>query len=142
MGYQLYQTQPVFKQALDRCGDILDAYLDTPLLEVLYPHLAAIPDARKSASLVDETIYTQPAIFALEYALAQMWISWGIQPAALIGHSVGEYVAATVAGVFSLADGLKLLATRGQLMQSLPQNGAMHAVFSDEATVKKQPLNH
>jgi acyl transferase domain-containing protein/acyl-CoA synthetase (AMP-forming)/AMP-acid ligase II/pimeloyl-ACP methyl ester carboxylesterase len=134
MGYQLYQTQPVFKQALDQCAEILDQYLDQPLLQVLYPGVNN--DESKSSSLLNETVYTQPAIFALEYALAQMWLAWGIQPSALIGHSVGEYVAATIAGVFSLADGLKLLATRGKLMQSLSQTGEMYAVFASEAKVK------
>ena len=139
MGYQLYQTQPVFKKALDRCAKILQPYLEKPLLEVLYPEQSSslIPYSSSfRESLLHETVYTQPAIFALEYALAQMWMDWGIKPSALIGHSVGEYVAATIAGVFSLADGLKLLATRGKLMQSLSQEGEMYAVFADEATVK------
>jgi acyl transferase domain-containing protein/acyl-CoA synthetase (AMP-forming)/AMP-acid ligase II/pimeloyl-ACP methyl ester carboxylesterase len=135
MGYQLYQTQPVFRQALDQCAEILDQYLEQPLLEILYPDQSSslIPEP---SSLLNETVYTQPAIFALEYALAQMWLAWGIQPSSLIGHSVGEYVAATIAGVFSLADGLKLLATRGKLMQSLSQTGEMYAVFASEAKVK------
>ena len=128
MGYELYQTQPVFKAAMDRCGSILDDYLDRSLLEVLY--------TEHSASLVNETAYTQPAIFALEYALAQMWLDWGIGPHTLIGHSVGEYVAATIAGVFSLADALKLVAMRGKLMQSLSQSGSMFAVFAGEDKVK------
>ncbi len=132
MGYQLYQTQPVFKKALDRCAEILQPYLEKPLLEVLYSEHSS----SSKESLLHETVYTQPAIFAVEYALAQMWMDWGIKPSASIGHSVGEYVAATIAGVFSLADGLKLLATRGKLMQSLSQEGEMYAVFADEATVK------
>ncbi|MCC0177306.1 alpha/beta fold hydrolase [Waterburya agarophytonicola K14] len=135
MGYQLYQTQPLFKQALDRCGDILDAYLEKPLLEVLYPQ-GGQPSNSTNSSILNETVYTQPAIFALEYALAQMWMSWGVLPSALIGHSVGEYVAATIAGVFSLEDGLKLVATRGKLMQSLSHEGEMYAVFATEAEVE------
>ncbi|MGF1589286.1 MAG: hybrid fatty acyl-AMP ligase/type I polyketide synthase [Pleurocapsa sp.] len=134
MGYQLYQTQPVFKQAMDQCAAILDSYLEQPLLDVLYPDSSSL--IFNASSLVDQTIYTQPAIFALEYALTQMWLNWGVKPAALIGHSVGEYVAATLAGVFSLADALKLVATRGKLMQSLSQAGDMFAVFADETTVK------
>jgi acyl transferase domain-containing protein/acyl-CoA synthetase (AMP-forming)/AMP-acid ligase II/pimeloyl-ACP methyl ester carboxylesterase len=128
MGYQLYQTQPVFKTAIDQCAEILSSYLDHPLLEVLY--------AEHLLCLLNETVYTQPAIFALEYALTQMWLDWGIKPTALIGHSVGEYVAATIAGVFSLPDALKLVAMRGKLMQNLAQAGDMYAVFADEATVK------
>lgn len=131
MGHELYQTQPVFKQTIDRCAEILSDYLDVPLLKVLYPQHSS----SYAPSLLNETVYTQPAIFALEYALAQMWLDWGIKPSALIGHSVGEYVAATIAGVFSLADGLKLLATRGKLMQGLTHGGGMYAVFANEAII-------
>jgi acyl transferase domain-containing protein/acyl carrier protein len=130
MGRQLYESQPTFRAALDRCAEILQPYLEKPLLEVLYPQEA-------EENLLNETAYTQPALFALEYALAQLWLSWGIKPSALMGHSVGEYVAATIAGVFSLEDGLKLIAHRGQLMQALPRIGAMVAVMADEATVRK-----
>lgn len=127
MGRQLYDTQPIFRQTLDRCDEILRAYLKQPLLEVLYP--------ADHNSPIDETAYTQPALFALEYALFQLWKSWGIEPAIVMGHSVGEYVAACVAGVFSLEDGLKLIAERARLMQALPQDGEMVAVLADEAQV-------
>lgn len=130
MGAELYQSQPVFRSAVDRCAEILQPYLEKPLLEILYPS-----ESTAEASILDETIYTQPAIFTLEYALAQMWLDWGIEPTAALGHSVGEYVAATIAGVFSLSDALKLVAMRGKLMQKLPQTGTMYAVFTDEATV-------
>jgi len=129
MGRQLYETQPVFRQALERCDEILRPYLDLPLLEVLYPKPG-------ENSPLDETAYTQPALFALEYALFQLWKSWGIEPAAVMGHSVGEYVAATVAGVFSLEDGLKLIAERARLMQALPEDGEMVAVFASESKVQ------
>jgi len=128
MGRQLYETQPTFRHTLDRCDEILRPYLKQPLLEVLYP--------ATENSFLDETAYTQPALFALEYALAQLWQSWGISPTVVVGHSVGEYVAATVAGVFSLEDGLKLIALRARLMQSLPQDGEMVAVFANESKVE------
>jgi acyl transferase domain-containing protein/surfactin synthase thioesterase subunit len=121
MGRELYETQPTFRKALDRCADILTSYLDRPLQEIIY----------SSTSPIDQTKYTQPAIFALEYALSQLWQSWGIQPSVVMGHSVGEYVAACVAGVFSLADGLKLIAERGRLMQSLPPNGSMVSLLAE-----------
>ena len=128
MGRQLYETQPIFRQALDRCDEILRSYLKQPLLSVLYPKPG-------TSSPLDETGYTQPALFALEYALFQLWQSWGIEPAVVMGHSVGEYVAACVAGVFSLEDGLKLIAERARLMQALPHDGEMVAVFASEAQV-------
>ena len=136
MGYELYQTQPVFKQAIDRCSEILESYLDSSLLEVIYASQPSSTTPHPSSQL-NETAYTQPAIFALEYALAQMWLDWGVKPSVLIGHSVGEYVAATIAGVFSLEDALKLIATRGKLMQGLSKTGDMYAVFTDEATVQQ-----
>ncbi|MGK7914021.1 MAG: SDR family NAD(P)-dependent oxidoreductase [Prochloraceae cyanobacterium] len=126
MGEELYQTQPTFKKTLDRCAAIVEPYLDKPLIELLYG---------SSTNLLDETIYTQPVIFALEYSLAQLWQSWGIVPDAVMGHSLGEYVAACLAGVFSLEDGLKLICQRAKLMQSLPQDGAMLAIIASEAEI-------
>ena len=128
MGKYLYQTQPTFKQAFDRCDRILSSYLEKSLLEVIFS---------ESEAILNETVYTQPALFVLEYSLFKLWQSWGIEPTAVMGHSVGEYVAATVAGVFSLEDGLKLIATRGRLMQSLPQDGEMVVIFTNERLVRE-----
>ncbi len=130
MGRQLYETEPVFRAALNRCDELSRAYLERPLLSVIYP-------AEGEDSPINETAYTQPALFAIEYALAELWHSWGIEPSAVMGHSVGEYVAACVAGLFSLEDGLKLIAERGRLMQSLPHNGAMAAVFANKDVVAR-----
>ncbi|MBW4434620.1 MAG: SDR family NAD(P)-dependent oxidoreductase [Pelatocladus maniniholoensis HA4357-MV3] len=129
MGQQLYETSPIFRTSLDYCDEVLRSYLDIPLLSVLYP-------TSGETSLIDQTLYTQPALFALEYSLAQLWQSWGIKPSAVMGHSVGEYVAAVVAGIFSLEDGLKLVASRARLMQSLPQVGEMVAVLAGEETIR------
>ncbi|OLP20309.1 hypothetical protein BST81_00800 [Leptolyngbya sp. 'hensonii'] len=125
MGQELYQTQPTFRSALDRCDALLRPYLERPLLEVLH----------RETGLLDQTAYTQPALFAISYALGELWKSWGISPSVVLGHSVGEYAAACAAGVFSLEDGLKLIAARGRLMQSLPEGGAMAVVFADQGTV-------
>ncbi|MEH2033235.1 MAG: beta-ketoacyl synthase N-terminal-like domain-containing protein, partial [Nostoc sp.] len=128
MGRELYETQPTFRQTLDRCDEILRPYLAKSLLSVLY----SSPD---ETSLLDQTAYSQPALFALEYSLAQLWRSWGIIPDVVMGHSVGEYVAACVAGVFSLEAGLQLIAHRSRLMQALPDTGEMVAVLADEKLV-------
>ncbi|GAB1544101.1 hypothetical protein NUACC21_67770 [Scytonema sp. NUACC21] len=128
MGRQLYETQSTFRKVLEDCNEILLPYLEKPLLKVMYPETG-------ENVLLNETVYAQPALFALEYALAQLWKSWGIEPSAVMGHSAGEYAAACVAGVFSLEDGLKLIALRGQLMQSLPQLGEMAVVFAGKEQV-------
>ena len=128
MGRELYATQPAFRRAIDRCDEILTPQLGRSLLSVLYPEAGA-------ATPIDQTAFTQPAMFAIDYALAEMWREWGIEPAALVGHSLGEYVAACVAGVMSLEDALTLVAVRGRLMQALPENGEMASVFADEARV-------
>ncbi|MBO3463553.1 type I polyketide synthase [Aetokthonos hydrillicola] len=131
MGRQLYETQPTFRKIIDQCNAILEKYLEIPLLDLLYPEQAK----NEVSSLIDQTAYTQPALFAIEYALAKLWESWGIKPDVVMGHSVGEYVAASVAGVFSLEDGLKLIAMRGRLMQQLPNGGQMVSVMASESQV-------
>jgi len=123
MGRTLYESEPVFRAALDECDALLRDALPCRLLSVVWG---------EASQSLDQTLYTQPALFAIEYALAQLWRSWGIEPAALLGHSIGEYAAACVAGVFALADGLRLVAARGRLMQVLPTGGGMLAVAAAE----------
>src|SRR6185436_9009468 len=125
MGRRLYETQPIFRSTIDRCDEILRPLLDRPLVSLLYP-------GGEEPAALDNTAYAQPALFALEYALAELWKSWGVEPFAVMGHSVGEYVAACVAGVFGLEDGLQLIAERARLMQALP-GGSMAAIFAAEA---------
>jgi acyl transferase domain-containing protein len=129
MGKLLFQTQPDFRQTLVACDEILRSYIDRSILSVLYPSETGNND------LIHQTRYTQPALFVLEYALARLWLSWGIMPEMILGHSVGEYVAACIAGVMNLEDSLKLIAKRGELMQQLSPEGAMAAVFASEAVI-------
>ena len=150
MGQELYETQPVFRMAIDRCAKILKAD-NVPLLKVLYKISNKKKSKKKKSHkkksgkkkyTLHDTIYTQPVLFAFEYALAKLWQSWGIQPAVMMGHSLGEYVAACLAGVFSLKDALKLVAARGRLMQSLPQDGAMVSVLASVEQCREQMAPH
>lgn len=129
MGRELYAGEPVFRGAVDRCFEILRPKLDIDLRSLVYPSNGGAEPERLS-----DTLFAQPAIFTVEYALAQLLISWGLRPAAMIGHSVGEFAAACLAGVLSLEDALGLVAKRGRLMQDLPR-GAMLAVRLPDAEV-------
>jgi acyl transferase domain-containing protein/SAM-dependent methyltransferase len=128
MSRQLFDTHPAFRATLTECEELLKENLDVSLFDILFP--------ADNSNLLDKMKYGQPALFAVEYALAQLWLSWGIKPTTVLGHSVGEYVAACIAGVFSLADGLKVVCARGRLMDSLSDSGEMEAIFADEETVK------
>src|SRR5262249_22149385 len=115
MAEELYRTEPVVRRAVDYCARALRPELDGDLRRILFP------PARKrdqAAEALRDTRWAQPALFTVGYALAQLWRSWGIQPSAMIGHSVGEYVAATLAGVMTLDDALRLIARRGRLISA------------------------
>jgi acyl transferase domain-containing protein/SAM-dependent methyltransferase len=129
MARGLYDAEPVFREALDACNTLSTAYLPQALFEALYPTDAG-------SVLLTQMRYAQPAIFAVQYALAQLWRLWGVEPAYVLGHSVGEYAAACVAGVFSLEDAFKLVATRGRLMDELQTAGIMATVFAPAAQVE------
>jgi len=131
MGRRLYDTEPVFRNEIDACAEVLRGELGLDLREVLYP---APADAERFARQLDETSLTQPALFAVEHALACLWRSWGVEPAAMIGHSLGEYVAACRAGVFSRDEALVLVARRAALIQALP-HGRMLAIRAAAADV-------
>lgn len=128
MGRELYESHPSVRDTLDRADEALRKDLERPLLDVMYGSAA-------DTALLKETCYTQPALFALEFALAEMWRSLGVEPAAVLGHSVGEYVAACIAGVFDFETGLKLVAERGRLLQSLPRTGSMVVALCAESRV-------
>lgn len=130
MARSLYERESVFKNTLDYCASILNAYLDKKLFDILFPDDAG-------STFINNTMYAQPALFAVEFALAQLLISWGVKPSYVMGHSVGEYVAACIAGVFSPDDGMKLIAARGRLMQSVSESGEMYSVFANEEIVSR-----
>jgi acyl transferase domain-containing protein/NADPH:quinone reductase-like Zn-dependent oxidoreductase/acyl carrier protein len=131
MARELFDTEPVFAETVTRCAEAVDGMLPRPLLEVLF---AA---DRQTGEVLRHTSFAQPALFAVEMGLARLWQSWGIMPDVVLGHSVGQYAAACVAGVFSLEDGARLMAERGRLFGSLPDGGRMVAVFTDAATVEE-----
>jgi len=132
MGSELYRTEPRFREHIDRCSEILQSHLSLDIRQILYPDNGG---AEEAARRLNQTSITQPALFVLEYALARLWMAWGVHPADMVGHSIGEYVAACLAGVFSLEDALTLVAARGRLMQSLP-GGSMLAVRLPEKAVR------
>jgi acyl transferase domain-containing protein len=132
MGFDLYQAEPAFREAIDYCSELLKPHLDLDLRDLLYP---TSERAEEAARRLSQTRVTQPALFAIEYALARLWMEWGIRPQAMIGHSVGEYAAACLAGVFSPEDALRLVAARGRLMQEA-QEGAMLSVRLDEPAAR------
>ena len=137
MGRGLYDVWPAFRAAFDRCVALFDPLLPRSLRDVIW----AEPDSAQAA-LLDQTGYTQPALFALEYALCELWRSFGVQPDLVAGHSIGEIVAACVAGVFSLRDAVRLCAARAELMQALPSGGAMVSLAAREDEVEAALAPH
>lgn len=132
MGRELYESEAVFRTQVDRCCDYLAAHLGCDLREVIFPSQGR---SAESEERLKQTQVTQAALFVIEYALAKLWMQWGVNPQAMIGHSIGEYVAACLAGVFSLEDALTLVAARGKLMQSVPR-GSMVVVPRTEKEVR------
>ena len=126
MGRALYDTVPAFRRAFDECAQALDALLPRQITPIVFP-------ADGDATLLNQTAYAQPAMFAIEYALASLWKSWGVVPAAVMGHSFGEYAAACVAGVVSLADAALMVVARGRLVAALPGDGLMTVVEASES---------
>ena len=137
MGKYFYEHEIVFRDAVDRCAEILRPLLDRDLLQVIYPPQSNDGNDEAATALLRQTQYTQPALFTIEYALALLWQSWGVRPAAMIGHSIGEFVAACLSGVFSLEDGLKLVATRARMMGVLP-SGSMLSVRLPAEVLQKR----
>ncbi|MBB6498129.1 polyketide synthase [Pedobacter cryoconitis] len=132
MGTELYENEPVYRNAVDQCAAILANYLDKDIRTIIY----ADADNIQAGIDLNNTRYTQPALFVTSYALARLWMSWGVQPSVLCGHSIGEYVAAHLAGVFTLEEGLRLIATRGNLVSQLA-SGVMLSVRTAVSEVEK-----
>ncbi len=131
MSADLYAVEPTFRGSVDHCADFLKPHLGVDLRDVMF----ATPErADEAARELLQTRFTQPALFVIEYSLAKLWQEWGVKPQAMIGHSIGEYVAACLSGVFSLEDALMLVSERGQMMQALP-GGSMVAVPLPETEV-------
>ena len=129
MGRGLYESEEVFRQAVDHCCEVLEPHLGLDLRTLMYP---AEEDMESAGEALSETKNTQPALFVIEYATAQLWMSWGLVPDAMMGHSVGEYVAACLAGVFTVDEGLALVAARGRMMQDLPPGDMLSVPMSEE----------
>ncbi|MGE2736151.1 type I polyketide synthase [Mycolicibacterium vaccae] len=130
MARELFDSEPVFAETVTRCAEAVQGIVTRPLLDVLFA------TDREDAELLRHTSFAQPALFAVEMGLARLWQSWGIEPDVVLGHSVGQYAAACVAGVFGLEDGARLMAERGRIFGSLPGGGRMVAVFSDAKQVE------
>ncbi len=131
MGLELYQTEKTFREQVDICSQFLKPHLGLDIRNIIYPDEKQTNVAKQQ---LQQTLIAHSALFVIEYALAMLWSEWGVRPQAMIGHSIGEYVAACLAGVFSLEDALDLVAARGRLMQELP-SGAMLAVELSEKEV-------
>lgn len=135
MARELFDAEPVFAETVTRCADAVSDMLGHPLLEVLFA--TDRETGGEAGERLRHTSFAQPALFAVEMGLARLWQSWGIEPDVVLGHSVGQYAAACVAGVFSLEDGARLMAERGRMFGSLPEGGRMVAVFADAKHVEE-----
>jgi amino acid adenylation domain-containing protein len=134
MGRDLYQNEQIFRDDINFCAEVLEPHLGLDLRKIIFP---GANELEKASEQLEQTSITQPALFIIEYALSKLIISWGIRPSAMIGHSIGEYVAACLSGVFSLEDCLELVALRGRLIQGLPKGSMLAVPLSEE---KLKPL--
>lgn len=137
MGSGLYASESVFQEAVDRCSVILLPVLGEDIRQVLYPQVLD----REAEDKINNTQFTQPAIFVVSYALAQLWISWGIKPAVLCGHSIGEFVAAHLAEVFSLEDALHIVSIRGKMVSELPKGSMLSIKMEKNDLIPLIPQN-
>ncbi|MFD2934792.1 amino acid adenylation domain-containing protein [Spirosoma flavum] len=139
MGRELYENEPLYRQAVNECAELLNEYLDVDIRAIIYPDDANWGTEER----LKNTQFTQPALFVTEYALAKLWMSWGIKPSIVCGHSIGEFIAAHLAGVFTLADALKLIAIRGRLVSELPRGSMLSVRMEAEkiSALMPEPLS-
>jgi amino acid adenylation domain-containing protein len=135
MGMNLYKNETVYKEAVDKCAEFLLDELKLDIREILYPEIVT----PETEAQLKNTRYTQPALFITEYALSQLWLSWGIKPTAFCGHSIGEFVAAHLAGIFNLQDALHLIALRGRLVSELPRGSMLSVRLSEDKLIELLP---
>jgi len=136
MGRDLCESEPVFKQHFDQCCELFSKEFGTDLKATIFPNAG---EEDTAAEQLKQTIYTQASLFTMHYSLAKLWMHWGITPDAMMGHSIGEFAAACLAGVFSLEDAVKLVANRGRMMQELPGGSMLSVRAAEEDVVKKLP---
>ncbi|MEO8589312.1 MAG: amino acid adenylation domain-containing protein [Flavobacteriales bacterium] len=136
MGRDLYASEPVFREHFDRCCELFSAALGADLKAILFP---AEGEEEKAADQLKQTVYTQASLFTMHYSLAKLWMHWGVTPAAMMGHSIGEFAAACLADVFSLDDAVKLVSARGRMMQDLPGGSMLSVRLSEEEVLPRLP---
>ena len=136
MGRDLCESEPVFKQHFDRCCELFSKEFGTSLRDIIFPNTG---EKEQAAEQLKQTIYTQASLFTMHYSLAKLWMHWGIVPDAMMGHSIGEFAAACLAGVFSLEDAVKLVANRGRMMQGLPGGSMLSVRAAEEDITKRLP---
>ncbi|WP_052825918.1 hybrid non-ribosomal peptide synthetase/type I polyketide synthase [Neotamlana nanhaiensis] len=137
MGKVLYENEEVYRHAIDTCSEILKQHLNLDIRTIIFPE----SDTQNNHDLLKNTLYTQPALFITEYALAKLWMSWGITPSLFCGHSIGELVAAHLSGIFNLEDALFIISKRGQLISELEQGSMMSIRLSEQELSSLLPKN-
>ena len=139
MGRDLYASEPIFAQHFDECINLFNTALDVDLKAIMFP---AVGKEEEAAEQLKQTIYTQASLFTMHYSLAKLWMHWGIVPEAMLGHSIGEFAAACLAGVFSLKDAVTLVANRGRMMQALPSGSMLSVRAAEEDIARPRQASH
>jgi amino acid adenylation domain-containing protein len=139
MGRDLCESEPVFKQHFDRCCELFSKEFGTDLKAIIFSEAESASAKAAADEQLKQTIYTQASLFTMHYSLAKLWMHWGITPDAMMGHSIGEFAAGCLAGVFSLEDAVKLVANRGRMMQELPGGSMLSVRAAEEDVARRLP---